>query len=64
MPRRTRTGRTATIILPVVNSPELSVRIGQLAAQQRRAYNQAVEWLNREPHLSLMKSGGADIPRR
>ena len=63
MPRSKRTGRTATVIVPMVNSPELSVRVGYIASEQRRAYNRAVEWLNREPSLALMKSGGLSIPR-
>ena len=36
----------------ILNSRGLSRRVGYLAAQQRRAYNQAVDWLNREPGLS------------
>ena len=48
-------------VIPLKNSPELSRRIGYLAAQQRRAYNQSVEWLNREPRLALMK--GKETPR-
>ncbi len=36
----------------ILNSRSLSRRVGYLAAQQRRAYNQAVDWLNREPDLS------------
>ena len=43
---------------PIRNSPDLSRRIGYLASQQRRAYNQAVEWLNREPDLQRLKTGG------
>ena len=49
-------GRLSVVIRPVVNSPELSERIGYLASQQRRAYNAAIEWLNREPHLALRVS--------
>ncbi len=43
---------------PIRNTPELSRQIGYLASQQRRAYNQAVEWLNREPDLQRLKTGG------
>ena len=49
-------GRLSVVIRPVVNSPDLSERIGYLASQQRRAYNAAVEWLNREPELPLRVS--------
>ena len=49
-------GRLSVAILPIVNSPELSERIGYLASQQRRAYNAAVEWLNREPNLPVRVS--------
>ena len=63
MPRRIKTGRTATVILPIVNSPELSACVGYLASEQRRAYNHAIAWLNREPRLALMKSGGEKTPR-
>ncbi len=42
---------------PIRNTPELSRQIGYLASQQRRAYNQAVEWLNREPDLQRLKTG-------
>ena len=49
-------GGLSVVILPIVNSPELSERIGYLASQQRRAYNVAVEWLNREPNLPLRVS--------
>ena len=49
-------GRLSVVILPIVNSPELSERIGYLASQQRRAYNAAVEWLNREPNLPVRVS--------
>ena len=58
-----KSGRMSVVIFPIVNSPALSERIGYLAAQQRRAYNQSVDWLNREPWLKLMKSGGTGIPR-
>ena len=56
-------GRLCNIIRPIVNSPALSERIGYLASEQRRAYNQCVEWLNREPRLKDMKSGGELVPR-
>ena len=49
-------GRLSVVILPVANSPDLSERIGYLASQQRRAYNGAIEWLNREPGLALRVS--------
>ena len=42
-------GPRRVTILPMANSPTLSERIGYLASQQRRAYNRAVEWLNRDP---------------
>ena len=57
-------GRLCNIIRPIVNSPELSQRIGYLVSEQRRAYNQCIEWLNREPGLRDMKSGGGAVPRR
>lgn len=44
---------------PIRNTPELSRWIDYLASQQRRAYNQAVEWLNREPGLQRLKTGRA-----
>ena len=56
-------GRLCNIIRPIVNSTALSERIGYLASEQRRAYNQCVEWLNREPRLKDMKSGGQAVPR-
>ena len=56
-------GRLCKIIRPIVNSPELSRRIGYLVSEQRRAYNQCIEWLNREPGLRDMKSGGSAVPR-
>ena len=49
-------GPLTVVIRPVVNSPALSERIGYLASQQRRAYNAAVGWLNREPGLALRVS--------
>ncbi len=47
-----------TIIRAIFNNPELSQAIGDAAAQQRRAYNLAVDWLNREPALPLRASAG------
>ena len=49
-------GRLSVVIRPIANSPELSERIGYLASQQRRAYNAAIQWLNREPNLPLRVS--------
>ena len=60
---RENPGRLGVVICPIVNSPELSADIGYLVSQQRRAYNQSIEWLNREPRLRLMKSGGDLTPR-
>ena len=45
-----------TIIRAIKNTPELSQAIGEAAAQQRRAYNWAVNQLNREPMLPLAAS--------
>ena len=45
-----------TIIRAIKNDPELSQAIGEAAAQQRRAYNWAVNQLNREPKLPLAAS--------
>ena len=45
-----------TIIRPIKNNPELSQAIGEVVAQQRRAYNWAVNQLNREPKLPLAAS--------
>ena len=45
-----------TIIRSIKNSHELSQAIGEAVAQQRRAYNWAVNQLNREPNLPLAAS--------
>lgn len=45
-----------TIISAIQNTPELSQAVGEAAAQQRRAYNWAVNQLNREPNLPLAAS--------
>lgn len=50
-----------TIILPIKNTSELSRHIGDGACQQRRAYNQAVDWLNREPDLPLKVNANKGI---
>ena len=42
---------TRTIVLPLVNNSATSTIIGKLAGQQRLAYNQAVNILNREPNI-------------
>ena len=42
---------TRTTFLPLVNNSATSRVIGQLASQQRLAYNQAVNILNREPRI-------------
>ena len=39
------------LILPIKNSPELSRKIGYLAAMQRAARNMALEWLREDPRL-------------
>ncbi len=62
--RRKNPGRRSVVIAPIVNSPGLSERIGYLASQQRMAYNQSVEWLNRDPGLALMVSDNKGVPRR
>ena len=51
-----RQSAVRTIILPIKNTPELSRSIGERASQQRRAYNLAVDWLNREPDLACQVS--------
>ena len=45
------TMNTRTLFLPLVNNGATSRVIGQLASQQRLAYNQAVNILNREPNI-------------
>ena len=42
---------TRTVILPLVNNSATSTIIGRLTSQQRLAYNQAVNILNREPNI-------------
>ena len=42
---------TRTVFLPLVNNSVTSRVIGQLASQQRLAYNEAVNILNREPRI-------------
>lgn len=59
--RRNRARTIRVVIRPVKYSPELSRQIGELAAQQRRAYNHAVTWLNRQPTLQSWKTPA--VPR-
>ena len=56
MPKSSEDSRIRVIIRPIVNSPDLSEKIGYLASQQRRAYNRCISWLNREPELDDMRS--------
>ena len=42
---------TRTVILPLVNNSATSAIIGRLASQQRLAYNQAANIINREPNI-------------
>ncbi len=42
---------TRTVILPLINNSATSTVIGNLTSQQRLAYNQAVNILNREPNI-------------
>ena len=50
--------RTTTIRL--VNNPETSAQLGWLASQQRLAYNQAVDTLNRRPHIPRRAKKGSN----
>lgn len=45
------TTTTTTTILRLENNPQTSRVIGWMASQERLAYNQAVNLLNREPHI-------------
>ena len=47
-----------TVFVRLRNSPEAARVIGGLAAQQRLAYNQAVNILNREPDMPMRASKG------
>ena len=51
-----------TLIRGVKHVPETALAVARLAAHQRRAYNQCVLWLNRQPGLDLMKTRAK--PRR
>ena len=51
---------TTTTIIRLENSPETSSVIGQLTSQQRLAYNQAVNVLNREPKIPKRAKNGSD----
>ena len=42
---------TRSQTLRLVNNPDTSAEVGRLASQQRLAYNQAVDTLNRRPHI-------------
>ena len=44
---------TPTVFVRLRNSYETSQVIGDLAAQERSAYNQAVNFLNREPNIPM-----------
>ena len=54
--QRVTTNARLTIIRGVKHSPQTALTLARLAAHQRRAYNQSVHWLNREPGLDLMKT--------
>ena len=47
-----------TVFVRLRNSPQTARVIGELAAQQRLAYNQAVNILNREPDIPMRASKG------
>ena len=47
-----------TVFVRLRNSPETARVIGELAAQQRLAYNQAVNILNREPDIPMRANKG------
>ncbi len=49
---------TSTVFIRLENSPETARVIGELTAQQRLAYNQAVNILNREPDMPMRASKG------
>ena len=44
---------TTTVFVRLRYSPETARVIGELAAQERLAYNQAVNILNREPDMPM-----------
>ncbi len=50
---------TTTKFIRLENSPETSTIIGWLTSQQRLAYNQAVNVLNREPHIPKRAKKGS-----
>ena len=50
---------TSTIFLPLVNNSATSRVIGQLASQQRLAYNHAVNILNQEPNIPKRAATGS-----
>ena len=60
--QRVTTNARLTLIRGVKHLPETALAVARLAAHQRRAYNQCVLWLNREPALDLMKTRAK--PRR
>ena len=57
---------TPTVFVRLRNSYETSRVIGELAAQERSAYNQAVNILNREPNMPMRanKSGSYGLNKR
>ena len=50
---------TTTKFIRLENSPETSTIIGWLTSQQRLAYNQAVNVLNRVPHIPKRAKKGS-----
>ena len=57
---------TPTVFVRLRNSYETSQVIGELAAQERSAYNQAVNFLNREPNIPMRanKAGSYGLNKR
>ena len=57
---------TTTVFIRLRNSPETARVIGKLVAQQRLAYNQAVNILNREPDIPMRacKGGSYGLNKR
>ena len=53
------TTSTITTLVRLNNTPETSRVIGWLTSQERLAYNQAVNVLNREPHIPKRAQKGS-----